>query len=133
MGNETNEDITTKFEADLPHCVRNVKEINVPLFKFCYNIFIGVTIIKEMPGSVASVTLCIACHFPPYRMECLASNVIKVNVMVTFMCTFVRFINLSKIELRSPLLESRVEWGRIRGPAAPMHLGRTNGPFVHSF
>jgi hypothetical protein len=26
-----------------------------------------------------------------------------------------------------------VEWGRIRGPAAPMHLGRTNGPFVHRF
>ena len=49
----TNEDITTKFEADLPHCVRNVKEKNVLLFKFRYNIFIGVRIIKEMPGSVA--------------------------------------------------------------------------------
>jgi hypothetical protein len=23
--------------------------------------------------------------------------------------------------------------GRIRGPAAPMHLGRTNGSFVHCF
>jgi hypothetical protein len=29
--------------------------------------------------------------------------------------------------------ESRVEWGRIRGPAAPMHLGLKNGPFVHRF
>ena len=55
----TNEDIATKFEADLPHCVRNVKEKNVLLFKFCCNIFIGVRIIKEMPGSVASGTFCI--------------------------------------------------------------------------
>jgi len=42
----TNEDIATKFEADLPHCVRNVKEKNVLLFKFRCNIFIGVRIIK---------------------------------------------------------------------------------------
>jgi hypothetical protein len=55
----TNEDIATKFEAELPHCVRNVKEKNVLLFKFRYNIFIGVRIIKEMPGLVASGTLCI--------------------------------------------------------------------------
>ena len=54
----TNEDIATKFEADLPHCVRNVKEKNVLLFKFRCNIFIGVRIIKEMPGSVASGTPC---------------------------------------------------------------------------
>jgi hypothetical protein len=32
---------------------------NVPLFKFRCNIFIGVRIIKEMPGSVESGTLCI--------------------------------------------------------------------------
>jgi len=55
----TNEDTATKFEADLPHCVRNVKEKNVLVFKFCWNIFIGVRIIKEMPGSVASGTTCI--------------------------------------------------------------------------
>ena len=55
----TNEDIATKFEEDLPHCVRNVKEKNVLLFKFSCNIFIGVRIIKEMPGSVASGTPCI--------------------------------------------------------------------------
>jgi hypothetical protein len=30
---------------------------NVLLFKFCYSIFIGVRIIKEMPGSVGSGTL----------------------------------------------------------------------------
>jgi hypothetical protein len=54
----TNEDIATKFKEDLPHCVRNVKEKNVLLFKFHCNIFIGVSIIKEMPGSVASGTPC---------------------------------------------------------------------------
>jgi hypothetical protein len=32
---------------------------NVPLFKFHCNIFIGVRIIEEMPGSVASGTPCI--------------------------------------------------------------------------
>jgi hypothetical protein len=56
----TNEDIATKSEADLPHCVRNVKEKNVLLFKFRCNIFIGVRIIKEMPGSVTSGTPCIS-------------------------------------------------------------------------
>jgi hypothetical protein len=55
----TNEDIATKFEADLPHCVRNVKEKNVLLFKFSSNIFIGFRIIKEMPGLVVSGTPCI--------------------------------------------------------------------------
>jgi hypothetical protein len=54
----TNEDIATKFVADLPHCVRNVKEKNVYLLKFRCNIFIGVRIITEMPVSVTSGTLC---------------------------------------------------------------------------
>ena len=54
----TNEDTATKFEADLPHCVRNVTTTNALLFKFRCNIFIGVRIIKEMPGSVASGTSC---------------------------------------------------------------------------
>ena len=58
----TNEDIAKKFEADLPHCVRNVKEKNALLFKFRCNIFIGVRIIKEMPGSVASGTPCSTQH-----------------------------------------------------------------------
>jgi len=44
----TNEDIATKFEADLPHCVRNVKEKNVLLFKFRCNIFISVRIINPL-------------------------------------------------------------------------------------
>jgi hypothetical protein len=49
------------FEADLPHWVRNVTK-NVLLFKFRCNIFIGVIIIKEMPGSVVSGTSCISVH-----------------------------------------------------------------------
>jgi len=36
-----------------------VKEKNVLLFKFRCSIFIGVRIIKEMPGSVVSGTPCI--------------------------------------------------------------------------
>jgi hypothetical protein len=44
----TNENIATKFEADLPHCVRNLKQKNVLLFKFLCSIFNGVRIIKEM-------------------------------------------------------------------------------------
>jgi hypothetical protein len=55
----TNKIIATKFEADLPHCVRNVKEKNVLLFKFRCNIVICVRIIKELSGSVASGTPCI--------------------------------------------------------------------------
>jgi len=49
-------------------CAHTMK---VPLFKFRCNIFIGVRIIKEMPGSVASGTHCIysdsviCSKFPP--------------------------------------------------------------------
>jgi len=35
--------------------------MNVLLFKFHCNIFIGVRIIKEMPGSVVSGTHCTSC------------------------------------------------------------------------
>jgi hypothetical protein len=55
----TNEVTATKFEAHLPHCVQNVKEKNILLFKFRCNVCIGVTIIKEMPGLVVSGTPCI--------------------------------------------------------------------------
>ena len=54
----TNENITTKFEADLLHFFFISHTTNVLLFKFRCNIFIGVRIIKEMPGSVASGTHC---------------------------------------------------------------------------
>jgi hypothetical protein len=46
-----NEDIATKFEADVPHCVRSLTTTNVFLFKFRRNIFIGVRIITEKLGS----------------------------------------------------------------------------------
>jgi hypothetical protein len=55
----TNEDIATEFEAELPHCVRNVTTTNILLFQFRCNILIGVRIIKEMPCLVASGTPCI--------------------------------------------------------------------------
>jgi len=35
--------------------------MNIPLFEFCCDIFIGVRIIKEIPGLVASGTHCICC------------------------------------------------------------------------
>ena len=72
----TNDDIATKFEVDLPHCVRNVKEKKVLLFKFRCNIFVGVRIIKEMPGSVASGTPCItnACPVTLYAPCCLLNT-----------------------------------------------------------
>jgi len=47
---------TTDTFLFIPHTT------NVLLFKFCYNIFIGARIIKEMPGSVASGTPCISYH-----------------------------------------------------------------------
>jgi hypothetical protein len=72
----TNEDIATKFEADLPHCVRNVKEKNVLLFKFRYNIFIGVRIIKGMPGSVASGTHCECVCVYNFNFEYLVTNLL---------------------------------------------------------
>jgi hypothetical protein len=59
----TNVDIAKKFEAGLPHCVRKVTTTNVLLFKFRCNIFTGVRIIKEKPGSVASGT-------PVYPTRC---------------------------------------------------------------
>jgi len=65
----TNEDIATQFEADLPHCARNVKEKNVLQLKFRCNIFTGVRIIKEMPGSVVSGTLCICINFRSICVE----------------------------------------------------------------
>ena len=55
----TNEDIATKFEQEYVRCVRNEEECVCSVCLFRCNIFIGVRIIKEMPGSVASGTLCI--------------------------------------------------------------------------
>ena len=50
---------------------------NVLLFKFRCNIFIGVRIIKEMPGSVASVTPCICMRTCSFAIA--ASDVTSVS------------------------------------------------------
>ena len=59
----TNEDIATRFEQEYVRCVKNEEEGVCSVCLFRCNIFIGVRIIKEMPDSVASGTLCtcIAC------------------------------------------------------------------------
>jgi hypothetical protein len=54
----TNEDIATKFEQEHVRCVRNEEECVSSVCLFRCTIFIGVRIIKEMPGSVASGTPC---------------------------------------------------------------------------
>jgi hypothetical protein len=82
----TNEDIATKFEVNLPHCVRNVKEKNVLLFKFRCNIFIGVKIIKEMPDSVASGTPCILCILCFCIVFCIVSHFVYSCLL--FLCKF---------------------------------------------
>jgi len=52
----TNKDIATRFEQQYVRCVRNEEECVCSVCLFRCNIFIGVRIIKEMPGSVASGT-----------------------------------------------------------------------------
>jgi len=54
-----NEDIATKFEEEYVRCVRNGEECVCSVCLFRCNIVIGVRIIKEIPGSVASGTTCI--------------------------------------------------------------------------
>ena len=56
----TNEDTVTKFEQEYVRCVKNEEECVCSVCLFCCSIFIGVRIIKEIPGSVASGTPCIS-------------------------------------------------------------------------
>jgi len=51
--------LQTKFEQQYVRCVRNEEECVCSVCLFRSNIFIGVRIIKEMEGSVASGTPCI--------------------------------------------------------------------------
>ena len=53
-----NEDIPKKFEQEYVRCVRNEEECVCSVCLFRCNFFIGVRIIKEMPGSVAGETPC---------------------------------------------------------------------------
>jgi hypothetical protein len=77
----TNEDTATKFEQQYIRCVRNEEECVCSACLFRCNIFIGVRIIKEMPGSVVSGTPCI---FPPvcsHRDVMLLMTVAHINQM----------------------------------------------------
>jgi hypothetical protein len=75
--------IATKFEADTTDTLFFVSgTTNVLLFKFRCNIFIGVRIMKEMPGSVASGTHCIN---QSLTLEVSAEDV-KVKYFATLLC-----------------------------------------------
>ena len=56
----TNKDFETKFEADLPHCLRNVTTMNLLLFKFRCNIFIGVRIINPLNAELNPICYLLA-------------------------------------------------------------------------
>ena len=53
------ENMATKFEADYRHTLHTYSFSFLTQRTYSCNIFIGVRIIKEMPGSVASGTHCI--------------------------------------------------------------------------
>ena len=55
---------------------------NVLLFKFRCNIFIGVRIIKEMPGSVAGGTPCIMMHGPRNVKMCKRITVLLLRLLM---------------------------------------------------
>ena len=55
----TNEDIATKFDTDYRHIPLHFSHNERTAVQISMHIFIGVRIIKEMPGSVASGTHCI--------------------------------------------------------------------------
>ena len=65
-------------------CRRISHTTNVLLFKLCCNIFIGVRIIKEMPGSVASGTLCITIT----NMQLLLAKDVDQNVRTEATTTY---------------------------------------------
>jgi hypothetical protein len=88
--------MATKFEADLPHCVRNVKEKNVLLFKFRCNIFIGVR--KEMSGLAASETPC--------SLDTEWICVIQHCYTTFFEHSLLKFIQ-SKLDVQGSVLHSR--------------------------
>ena len=73
---------------------------NVHLFKFRYNIFIGVRIIKEMTGSVASGTLCISTYIYIHTLNTHLSEGLLWTVSWTYSFggrhwIFKRWMNLS--------------------------------------
>ena len=67
----TNEDTATKFEQEYVCCVRNEGECVRSVCVFRCNIFIGVRIIKEIAGSVASGTPCVCVCVCIYIYVCV--------------------------------------------------------------
>ena len=70
---------------------------NVLLFQFRCNVFTGVTIIKEIPGSVASGTPCIISHRQIEEIKCqyhcyiiTVRSVCEVMICLTTECIFSR-------------------------------------------
>jgi len=64
----TNEDIATKFEEDYRHTLQTHSVSFLTQRTYSCSIFIGVRIIKEMPGSVASGTHCIRSNKCPLKV-----------------------------------------------------------------
>jgi hypothetical protein len=93
----TNADFATKFEEALTHCVRNVKEKNVLLFKILCNIFIGFRIIKEMPGSVASGTSC-------RTVRACGRKTTRPNSSITKYFNWNQYCNFSEAQTASSLM-----------------------------
>ena len=103
----TNEDIAKQFEVDLLHCVRNLTTTNVLLFKFRCNIFIGVRIIKEMPGSVASGTPCIfiQCRYKYINAKLITIRTPHCVEQKNFYLVFSTSIKVAQTKKRSMLLQ----------------------------
>jgi hypothetical protein len=75
--------------------------MNVLLFKLRCNIFIGVRIIKEMPGSVASGTSCIFPSVPCFRRQFLCKMwPIRLTFLLYIQCNmFLWSLSLCKCDL----------------------------------
>ena len=98
----TSEDIGTKFEVDLPHCVRNVTTFLIQRTYSCFNTFIGVRIIKEMPGSVASETPVLG---EEHRLKVLDSRLLRKIREVT--CLWVELRNEERRDYTYTILAAK--------------------------
>jgi hypothetical protein len=70
----TNKDIATKFEQEYIRCVRNEEECVCSVCLFRCNIFIGVRIIKEVPGSLANGTSCTFQRIQDFKIQVLPNT-----------------------------------------------------------
>ena len=79
----TNKDIATKQTHTTDTFLFVSHTTNVLLFKFRYNFFIGVRIIKEMPGLVASGTPCITRGLCDTELRSSSNASIGASVLLT--------------------------------------------------